>query len=151
MKKDRKKEHKKVVKFIRQLNKEISNDLYLGINRFRVDIYSENMYRFADGSGVKLSFIIKLYDSVTENKAYVYVTSFNYIINLKKYVNDFLIRCSSGHTGHYPPLYYVAYDVHSIVPYNGSKNREIKEVEDGVIDYYDRIEIFTHGIWNNRE
>lgn len=142
MQKNRKKEHKKVVKFIRQLNKKISNDLYLGINRFRIDMVTENWRKFEDGSGGTLIIVLKISDKLTNNKACFIVDNYDYWREIYNYANDFLIRCSSGHAGHYPPLHYVAYDIHSIVPYNGSKNREIKETEDGVIDYYDWIEIF---------
>lgn len=142
MQKDRKKEHKKVVKNIRKINKQIQNDEYLGLNRFRIDMVTENWRKFEDGSGGTLIIVLKISDKLTNNKAYFIVDNYDYWREIYNYANDFLIRCSSGHIGHHPPLHYVAYDVHSIVPYGNHKATEPSKYEDSVITYYDWIGVF---------
>lgn len=134
MQKDRKKEHKKVLKDMRRINRQIENDEYLGLNRFRIDIVTENWHRFVDGSGGFLHILFKITDKLTNNKACFMADNYNYWIRMNEYANDFLIRCSSGHMGHFPPLLYAAYDVHEIVPYR--EFDKLREPEDGVIDTY---------------
>lgn len=135
MQKDRKREHKKIVKYTRRINKQISSDEYLGLNRFRIDIYSEDMYRYSDGSGVHLYLIFKLTDNVTNNSAYFTADNYNYDWYILQYTNDFLIRCSTGRYGHQPLLHYIAYDVHEVVEYDGRKDCKPK-FSDEAIDIY---------------
>lgn len=135
MQADRKKEHKKVIKYIRKFNKYIESDEHIGLNRFRVDVLSEKMYRFSDGSGVELFFIIKMTDTYTGNIACFLADNFDYRNKLGTYVNDFMIRCSDGHRGHIPSLHYVAYDIHTIMPYVGRGNTN-KGYEEGIINKY---------------
>lgn len=134
----REKEHRKVLKYMQKLNKQLATDEYLGLNRFRVDMFAENWNRFNDGSGGILSIIFKLSDKSTGNSAYFIADNYDYILELNKYANDFLIRCSSGREGHIPQLHYVAYDVHKIIPYDGSK-REIINIKEYVVDTYSWI------------
>ena len=137
----RKKAHKEVVKYMRALNKNIGNDEYLGINRFRVDMYSEHGYEFDDHSGVELHILFKLTDNVTGNTAIFHCDNFDYRRRLSTCTNDFLIRCSSGWSGHWPHLHYLAYDVHTIVPYAGEAKKGMKrdKFEEGVINTYSWI------------
>lgn len=134
---ERKKEHKKVVKYMRLFNKSLANDSYLGLNRFRTDIYSEKWFRFEDGGGW-LSYIFKISDKLTGNTAYFITDNYSYRYELAIHANDFLIRCSSGREGHHPPLHYVAYDVHNIIPYNMDNNKTIV-CEDGIVNTYSWI------------
>lgn len=140
MQADRKKEHKKVIKYIRKFNKYIGNDEHIGLNRFRVDVLSETMYRFSDGSGVELFFIIKMTDTYTGNIACFLADNFNYRNKLATYVNDFMIRCSDGWRGHIPSLHYAAYDIHTIMPYVGSRKSIGNEFEEGIINKYNWLE-----------
>lgn len=135
MQKDREKEHKKIVKFIRNINAQLANDEYIGLNRFKIVMLSEEMYRFSDGSGIELYFIFKLIDEYTNNSACFLADSFNYKRKIFTYANDFLIRCSDGWRGHIPSLHYAAYDIHTTMPYVGRK-RIRKEPEEGVINKY---------------
>lgn len=139
MQKDRKAVHKKVMKEIRRRNESLANDEYVGLNRFRIDMVSESMYRFSDGSGLTLSFLLKISDALTGNSCCFMANNYNYEYRIFEYANDFLIRCSDGWMGHYPPLHYVAYDVHEIVPYVGRKSNSNKEPKDGVICKYNRL------------
>ena len=50
MQKDRKKEHKKIVKHMQLINKQLAADEYMGLNRFRIDMFMEDWHRYADGS-----------------------------------------------------------------------------------------------------
>lgn len=137
MQKDRKKVHKKIVKAMRRRNKQLATDEYIGLDRFRIDILSEEMYRFPDGNEVELFYFVKLSDKLTGNCAVFHTNNFRFNYQIFEYANDFLIRCSSGRSGHYPPLHYVAYDVHEIIPYEGgSKKDSLKEAENGVINKY---------------
>lgn len=131
MQRDRKREHKKLVRFIRTTNKSLSNDEYIR-NRFRVDMFNETWYRFSDGSGGELTVLIKFTDKWTRNTAYFYVTNFSYVLQIRRQLNDFIHRCAHGHYGHYPPLQYVAYDIHKIVSYEG----HVKAEQDKVINKY---------------
>lgn len=137
MQKDRKREHKKVIKYIRKLNKNISEDAYLGLNRFRIDSYRENWYRYEDGSGGDLNCFVKITDTLTNNCAVFIVNNYDYYYKIIEYTNDFMIRCSSGNYGHYPALHYVMYDIHEIVSYDGNKVNNY--TEKGVIGKYDFI------------
>lgn len=137
MYKDRKKEHKKVIKYMRMRNKQLAADDYIGLNRFRIDLFSEKWFRFEDGSGGVLSLTFKLTDTWTNNTAYFICDNYDYQWRMFDYLNDFLIRCSSGRKGHWPPLHYIAYDVHEIKPYAHFKEREINiEPKDGIINKY---------------
>lgn len=138
MKKIRNREHKKVIKYMRALNNTLAQDEYLGLNRFRVDMYSEDWFAFDDGSGGILHIIFKLSDKRTGNTAYFIADNWSYRREISEHANDFLIRCSSGIPGHFPSLHYVAYDVHTIIPYDGDKNREIN-IQDGVVKTYSWI------------
>lgn len=138
MHKDRKKEHKKVIKYMRRMNKNLLEDDYVGCGRFRLDLWSESWYRFEDGSGGELFLTFKITDTATGNKALFFANNYNYYIKIWEYCNDFLIRCSSGCLGHIPSLNYIAYDVHSIKQYVGDiKNgRVLRQPEEYVIDKY---------------
>lgn len=135
MKNDRKKEHKKVVTYMRKLNKQVMTDEYLGLNRFRMDLFAEKWNRYDDGSGGQLTIYVKMTDKETNNKAFFIVNNYDYKRKMPEYMNDFLIRCSSGQAGSWPHLHYVAYDVHTIIPYAGSK-RNSEKYEDGIITKY---------------
>lgn len=139
MQKDRKKEHKQVVKYIRRINKQLSQDEYLGINRFRIDIWSENWHRFSDGSGGELFLVFKIIDTLIGNFAMFTANNYSYAYKVGVYINDFLIRCSSGHPGHYPFLQYIVYDVSKIISYDGC-DVENKKIEEGIINKYNWIE-----------
>lgn len=136
--KDRKVEHKKVIKYIRKWNKTLNEDDTIGCGRFRIDMWSEKWYRFSDGSGGELYVLLKLSDTLTNNSAMFYVDNFNYKCKVGQYLNDFMIRCSSGHKGHYPPLNYIAYDIHEIKEYAKYPKWNGK-VEEGILDNYDWI------------
>lgn len=143
MQKDRKKVHKKVIKYIQMRNKQLAEDEYVGLNRFRIDIWSENMHRFSDGSGVRLIYILKLTDSLTGNSAYFETDNFWYEYKIFEYANDFLIRCSSGWSGHWPHLHYLAYDVHEVIDYKGRIDKGFvneDEYEDEIINTYSWID-----------
>lgn len=135
MQKERKKEHKKVIKYMRRMNKSLLNDNYIGCGRFRLDLWAENWYRFSDGSGGELFLTFKIIDTWTGNKALFFATNYDYESKIWHYTNDFLIRCSSGRTGHYPSLSYPAYDVHEIKAYVKDKEWDGKS-EEYVIDKY---------------
>lgn len=135
MQKNRKKEHKKVMKYIRSMNKNLLNDEYIGLNRFRIDLFQERWFHYSDGSGGELFCLLKVTDTKTGNYGVFEVNNYDYKSQIAKYVNDFLIRCSSGHYGHYPRLHYITYDVHKIIPYKEQNNMET-EIEDGIIDNY---------------
>lgn len=136
MQKERKKEHKKVIKYMRRMNKSLLKDDYIGCGRFRLDLWSESWYRFSDGSGGELFVTFKITDTWTGNKALFLANNYNYDIIVWTYVNDFLIRCSSGHSGHYPPLSYPAYDVHEIKSYAKDKEWNGKLEDEYIIDKY---------------
>lgn len=127
----RKKEHKKVLRYMKKVNKQLATDEYLGLNRFRVDMYSETWHKYDNVLGGTLIIIFKLSDNVTGNTAYFISDNYDYDKEVPIHTNDFLIRCSSCHSGHYPPLHYAAYDIHDIVPYDGDKN---KTIIDTIID-----------------
>lgn len=135
MHKDRKKEHKKVIKYMRKFNKSLIKDDYIGCDRFRIDLWSERWYRFSDKSGGELLCVFKLSDRLADNSAYFICDNYNYQREIFSFLNDFLIRCSSGTPGHYPALNYVAYDIHNVVPYNNERNVSNK-IAEGVIDNY---------------
>lgn len=135
MQRDRKKVHKKIMKYIRKVNKQIAADEYIGLNRFRADMFSESWFRFNDGSGGILYMHIKLSDAVTGNTAFYIVEQWGFEWKLYEYLNDFMIRCSDGCIGHHPPLHYVAYDVHDVVPYDGRKDMEPRIEEDVIATY----------------
>lgn len=140
MRKERKREHKKVIAYMRRVNKQIETDEYLGLNRFRVDCFSEQWKRFYDGSGGIIIIIFKLSDKSTGNTAYFVADNWNYKREISEYANDFLIRCSSCRTGHFPRLSYAAYNIHTIEQYDGEKGRrELPTPEDGVINTYSWI------------
>ena len=132
----REKEHKKIVTYMRRVNKQIMNDEYLGINRFRIDMEREYWWEFSDKSGGELSIYFKIKDNDTGNWAIFNANNYDYVLSINKYANDFLIRSSSGWAGHYPHLQYLAYDVHDIKPYGGRKETPKEKYEEGVIDYY---------------
>lgn len=136
MQKDRKKIHKEVVKYMRWRNKELATDAYIGLNRFRIDLAQESWYRFEDGSGGELFLTFKLTDLLTGNKACFMCNNFNYDYKLLMYANDFLIRCSSGNKGHHPPLHYVAYDIHTIIPYDKDDHEKKVIPDDDVLCRY---------------
>lgn len=138
MQKDRKKLHKKIIKYMRIINKQLYNDEYIGCGRFRIDLNYENWSRYSNGLGGYMCLIFTISDSLTGNKGFFICNNYDYKYKINNYLNDFLIRCSSGQYGHYPPLNYIAYDVHEIIPYNRIKDREVK-AEDGVINFYDWI------------
>lgn len=147
MQKDRKKEHKKIVKELRRRNKQLASDEYVGLNRFRIDLLSEEMLRFPDGSGVELFYYVKLTDTLTGNSAVFYTNNFRFNYQIFEYANDFLIRCSGGRSGHFPPLHYVAYDVHEVVPYEWKKDNPTpkEKYEEGVINTYSWLGWFNYG------
>lgn len=140
MHKDRKKEHKKVIKYMRRMNKNLLEDDYIGCGRFRLDLWSESWYRFSDGSGGELFLTFKITDTETGNKALFFADNFDYISKILSYTNDFLIRCSSGHSGHYPHLNYPAYDIHEIKAYSKGKEWNGKLENEYIIDKYCLIE-----------
>lgn len=144
MQKDRKKIHQKIVKEMRNFNKRLAADEYLGLNRFRIDMVSENMYRYSDGSSLYLLVIYKISDKLTGNSACFIAYNYDFYYKIYDYANDFLIRCSSGRRGHAPSLHYVAYDVHQIIPYTGRKI-ENNKIEDGIINTYNWLgfDVFT--------
>lgn len=45
MRKERKKEHKRIVKHMREINKTRINNEYIGIGRFRIDLIQEEWYK----------------------------------------------------------------------------------------------------------
>lgn len=137
MQKDKKKIHNKIVRRMRTTNKQLASDKYLGLNRFRIDLFSEKWHKYSDGSGHYVRLIFKLSDKITGNSAYFISSNYSYNHELFIYANDFLIRCSSGTRGHTPSLSYIAYDVHEIVPYSG-RNNTIPEPKENIIDTYDR-------------
>lgn len=138
MQKDKKKKHKKIIKDMRRFNKQLATDEYIGLNRFRIDLFSEEIDRYSDGSGMYMYLIFKLTDKLTDNTAYFSASNYNYLYKMSEYANDFLIRCSIGHLGSFPPLHYIAYDVHTIIPYVGRKDNPIQKekYKDGVINTY---------------
>ena len=135
MRKDRKKEHRKIVKFMRKQNDVLAHDDYLGRGRFRIDMYSEDWSPYGDGSGGYMRVLFKMKDTWYGNSAMFYTNNYGYDYFVFNYLNDFLIRCSSGHMGHWPALHYAAYDVHTIVPYKKEKIKEVKVDEDVVCSY----------------
>lgn len=130
----REKEHKKVRKYIRAINHSISNDAYLGLNRFKVYMFNEDWLKFNDNSGGFLHMTIKMSDNLTGNSAYFYANDFNYKKDIPTYLNDFLISCSCGDHGHFPPLHYMAYDVHKLIPYAGDSEKT-KFYDEAVMTY----------------
>lgn len=136
MQKDREKEHNKVIKYIHKINKKIANDKYIGLNRFRVDMYREYWKRFEDNSGGYLTIVFKMTDKLTNNSACFISSNFGFVYDLNRYLNDFLVRCSSGHPGHYPPLHYVTYDISEVISYSGNK---VEVIKDYVVDKYSWI------------
>ena len=137
----RSKAHKEVVKYMRKVNKQIMNDEYLGLNRFRLDMLREDWHEYEDKSGGMLGVLFKIKDNLTGNKAAFYISRFNFEWHISEYVNDFLIRCSNGHRGSIPSLSYCAYDVHDIVPYGNHKVTDPSKYEDGVVCKYDWINL----------
>lgn len=130
----REKEHKKIVNYMKKVNKQLKYDEGIGSGRFRMDFYSENFHSYADGSGGYLFVIVKITDTLTGNNAYFDINNYNYDFEINRYTNDFLIRCACGSEGHYPLLHYLAYDVHSIVHYNGTPD---EPKADYIVDKYD--------------
>lgn len=130
------------------LNKHIGQDSYLGLNRFRIDMYSENWFRFGDGSGGRLHIIFKLSDNVTGNTAYFFADNYDYDRKIAIYANDFLIRCSSGSPGHYPNLIYVAYDINNVIPYDRDRKKTII-CKENVIDTYSWIKSIQFEVRND--
>lgn len=140
MRRERKREHKKVIAYMRKVNKQLAEDKYIGLNRFRVDMHSEYWEKYEDGSGGHLYITFKISDNSTGNTGYFLANNYDYKIRIGEYANDFLIRCSSCRTGHFPHLYYVAYDVHTIEQYDGHKGRrELPKPEGYVINTYSWI------------
>lgn len=137
---DRLKEHKKIIKYMRRVNNQMANDEYLGLNRFRIDMYSEKWWRFSDGSGGELFIYFRITDKVTGNSAIFYANNYNYIMKINEYLNDFIIRCGSGWAGHFPHLSYIAYDVHAIKEYGSHKETPLEKYEEGVINTYNWLE-----------
>ena len=137
MKKEIKKIHKRIVREMRAANKHLMTDDYLGKNRFRIDMYSEKYYRYSDNSGYQINIIFKITDNKTGNKAFFLADNYNYSREIALHLTDFMIRCSTGMKGHYPPLAYVAYDVHEIVPYEGASQNVA--INDEAIDMYDYL------------
>lgn len=142
MQKDRKKVHKEIIKYMRRRNKEIAVDDYIGLDRFRIDLFYENWRRYDDGSGGYMYLVFKMTDKWTGNTAYFHCNNYDYARKIFEYLNDFLIRCSDGWSGSWPHLGYIAYDVHEIIPYAHRKPRDPSKYEDGVINKYN----WTH--WN---
>lgn len=138
MRKERKKEHKRIVKHMREINKSRINNEYIGIGRFRIDLIQEEWNKYEDGSGGYLFLIFQITDTFTKNKCWFSTDNYNYARRMFYFANDFLIRCSSGRMGHYPPLNYIAYDVHDFCPYSGSSNR-ISQDKESVVDKYNLI------------
>lgn len=136
MQKDRKKSHTPIIKYMKKINKDLSNDIYLGLNRFKIDLWSENWYRFSDNSGGILNLTFKMTDNLTNNVAFFMCDNYDYEYEICKYLNDFAIRCSSGNYGHYPHLHYVAYNIHKIAPYRGNSKSNIGDIRDEVINKY---------------
>lgn len=136
MQRDRRKIHREIVKRIQKINKQIGNDDYLGLDRFFITMKSEDWYRYPDGSGGRLLVELKIADRVTNNFATFLVNNYDYDYRLFQYLNDFLVRCSSGKYGHFPPLPYISYDVHEIVSYD-MRQIQICNNKDGIINRYD--------------
>lgn len=136
MQKSKKNIHKEIIKYVRSVNKQLKNDEYLGLNRFRVDLFAEKWHKYSDNSGYCVTLLVKITDNLTKNKCVFSCDNYDYKYGISIYANDFLIRCSSGASGHFPTLNYIAYDVHEIVPYTKDTLGLCKKVEDGVIDTY---------------
>lgn len=136
---NRKKEHKRIVNLMQKLNKELAKDEYLGCSRFRIDLYSEDWYKYSDSSGGYMSMIFKMTDKATNNKAFFMCSSYDYDFYIPAYINDFAIRCSKGVPGHLPPLGYVAYDVHSVIPYAGQRDNNNISIETETMNKYSYI------------
>lgn len=132
MKRYREKEHKRLVKLMRKLNKTWGEDAFLGLNRFRADFFSERCYNFEDSSGCELTITIKMTDNLTGNCAYFITNNYAFIRDLSTYMNDFMIRCSSGYYGHIPALDYIACKIDTIIPYVGEGGRRTKFGDEGV-------------------
>lgn len=137
----REKEHKKIVHYMRRVNKQIINDEYLGLNRFRLDMLRENWREYDDKSGGHLNILFKITDNVTGNKAVFGCTNYGFEWCINNYANDFMIRSSNGLAGHFPHLEYYAYDVYSVVPYGNNNVTNPEKYEDDVICKYDWIDL----------
>ena len=140
MRRERKRIHKEVVKYMRMRNKQMAADEYVGLNRFRIDLFEEDYIRYPDGSGGHLFLVFKMTDKLTGNTAYFGTNSYSYTHVMFDYLNDFLVRCSAGHSAHWPHLHYWAYDVHECIEYEGIRKKDDfkhKDPEEGVIDKYD--------------
>jgi len=132
----RKREHNKVKRYMHKVNNKVMSDSYLGLNRFRIDSYREFWHKYADNSGGRLTVYFKLTDTLTNNTATFVANNYDYERQILSYFNDFLIRCSSGLSGNFPPLHYVQYDVHEIVDYKGNKCTERDESVVCAYDYF---------------
>lgn len=131
--KQRTKVRREIVNYMRRVNKQIANDGYLGLNRFRADIFSEKWERYSDGSGGCLTVVVKLTDKITGNSAYYVSDNYRFYRDMHECMNDFLIACSSGFHGCIPNPHYIAYDVHSIAPYT---EKSVRRTSDEAVDTY---------------
>ncbi len=61
--------HKALINALDKWNISLTNDEYIGRDRFGIEIYKEEWEQFEDGSGEILELVLKMYDRVTGNTA----------------------------------------------------------------------------------